>query len=754
MSAKKDGNKGRSQIAVVGGGIAGLYATYLLAKQGFSVQLFELNERRLGGKIATRKYPEAGPTQFWAEFGPMRFELDLQPRFLELCEHLGIPFTSFSPTAGPLVPTEYEMTEVERSFDSISDLHEWAMLQMFFGHERIGKTDVKKTLRDIDRSFPPKSQSSKAKAEAAAHSGKCQLAWLRCYSDRRLFIEETEHVNAATPKRDIVPAKSISGNLTKLRKNQRLFGEESTTAPLLRDIGLWHALSEVITPGALAKIRDSGTFYHCIANNPSAVEWGIFWLRQASVLGSLYTFRSDGSPNGAPDGISTLVTRLESRLREFEIDGRVTITRGAKVVEIAPVPDSTDVVLKFEQIARNPDHCTEHAILALPQSPLAELQGPFPKAVKDRINGVEPLHLLKAFVITKKPWWDPHLQAQSYAWRVPTRELHFFRAETLECPRSSDRAAECTCKSKNGMIMLYCDQPAIHYWDLLLSAAEKDHLIWKSLDSGGEPLDVKKELNDDSFGVLDLLIRRLLMVPYPGLATKVNLLERQILSRLKDAEIEKQIKAQRSSLLGFSQQIVEFLKSSRGGQRSPVGKAIKQAVELELDQPMKKWFESLSLTLHYRDKGYIAPADVAEVANDVLAYGIRDWSAKPFGGAAHLWRPGYSAALSGNRVRDPLHGFVLNSQSVKHAVPNVHICGEAYSSHQGFIEGALDTAQVVVDRVIGANNAKVPRHNLEAENGEKAAEQATERQDRRNSKWYERLDLARPQNQGIPDPQP
>jgi hypothetical protein len=54
--------------------------------------------------------------------------------------------------------------------------------------------------------------------------------------------------------------------------------------------------------------------------------------------------------------------------------------------------------------------------------------------VTQRIDGVEALPLLKAFVVTRKPWWQPHLEAQSYAWLVPTRELHFYRGEKQNCP--------------------------------------------------------------------------------------------------------------------------------------------------------------------------------------------------------------------------------------------------------------------------------------------------------------------------------
>lgn len=75
-------------VTIVGGGIAGLYTAYLLARHGCTIELFELN-KHTGGKIATRGYPERNP-EFLAEFGPMRFEFDLQFRLQRLCTHLGL----------------------------------------------------------------------------------------------------------------------------------------------------------------------------------------------------------------------------------------------------------------------------------------------------------------------------------------------------------------------------------------------------------------------------------------------------------------------------------------------------------------------------------------------------------------------------------------------------------------------------------------------------------------------------------------
>ena len=89
----------------------------------------------------------------------------------------------------------------------------------------------------------------------------------------------------------------IQGRLDDLRRQVRLRGRYKigrhgehlpNDTPLLASLGIWNGLSAVVTPGALARIRESGTFYHFIPYNVSAVEWGIFWLRQTSLLGRVY----------------------------------------------------------------------------------------------------------------------------------------------------------------------------------------------------------------------------------------------------------------------------------------------------------------------------------------------------------------------------------------------------------------------------------------------------------------------------------
>lgn len=76
----------------------------------------------------------------------------------------------------------------------------------------------------------------------------------------------------------------------------------------------------------------------------------------------------------------------------------------------------------------------------------------------------------------------------------------------------------------------------------------------------------------------------------------------------------------------------------------------------------------------------------------LLACGIRDWGKEPFGAAAHGWRPG----VRSRRHIMFLQAFSLNQDQEGDYAKNIHICGEAFSNYQGFVEGSLRSAKRVL----------------------------------------------------------
>lgn len=69
--------------------------------------------------------------------------------------------------------------------------------------------------------------------------------------------------------------------------------------------------------------------------------------------------------------------------------------------------------------------------------------------------------------------------------------------------------------------------------------------------------------------------------------------------------------------------------------------------------------------------------------------GYMDWSEDPYGGGWHSWKAGYRYNDIMPRMRHPVEG------------EKVYICGAAYSSDQGWVEGALETAELMLTEDLG-----------------------------------------------------
>lgn len=68
---------------------------------------------------------------------------------------------------------------------------------------------------------------------------------------------------------------------------------------------------------------------------------------------------------------------------------------------------------------------------------------------------------------------------------------------------------------------------------------------------------------------------------------------------------------------------------------------------------------------------------------------LQDWSKDPYGGGWHFWKVGRKSWEVMPRIRRPVAGAPL------------YICGEAYSDAQGWVEGALRTAEHVLRDQLG-----------------------------------------------------
>jgi len=71
------------------------------------------------------------------------------------------------------------------------------------------------------------------------------------------------------------------------------------------------------------------------------------------------------------------------------------------------------------------------------------------------------------------------------------------------------------------------------------------------------------------------------------------------------------------------------------------------------------------------------------------AAAFKDWADEPYGGGWHTWDIGVDSARVIKTVRRPERNYP------------VYICGEAYSASQGWVEGALQTAELMLEEHFG-----------------------------------------------------
>jgi phytoene dehydrogenase-like protein len=596
---KGDMMSDRRSIGIVGGGIAGLYCAWKLASNGYRVTLFE-RLHRLGGRIET--FDLDG---FKAECGPMRFELAIQPLFQQLAEEdLGIEFSPFAEPTGELAEfPRYILRDDEKSSAQVdaenastanSDASQFSHLTSSFDLLKLG---VYRIVQPDERELPlpkvvePPEGQRVTVAEAARRLQTTENAIRnQIRRGRRSYDKQPNgrvYVHLTPPKITQYAMDNTSRSAcARIRVRQPL----EDRGPLLHTIGFWNALARVLSAGAINKIRDLGTFYHLIPENPSAAEHVIFWLR---------LFRYDAKLSTIRAGVDTVVNKLEEKIES----ANGTVKFGHTVTRLRPNEDTRQVRLTVKIDDNAPEELPEHfdhVILALPQWPLRLLAEFFPRHIKENIESVNGFPLLKAFVVTQQPWWDKNTPPHYGASLVPTRELHYWLGE-----------------GKNvgmGMVMLYTDRPACGYWQPYV--VEKPH---------------EKAQRNKSSALLDELIWHLYAAKMRDRVDKLR--KERIENQRSDAELER--------------------------------------AKRDLEQP--------------------DPTVIRDMKQSVTSWAIRDWSQPPFGAACHVWAPGVS-------VQDALENLKA-FRLLEGTVRNVHVCGEAYSDYQGFIEGALSSSKSVLKTI-------------------------------------------------------
>jgi monoamine oxidase len=560
------------KVAIIGGGIAGLYCGHQLLIQAKEKDFLIAEEStHIGGRIFSTRILRDGtlvpdgksvkkhaqgyftykkiPVEFCAEFGPMRIELALQEKLMTLLKSLSLykekePFPPYQSPPSEHDP-KYKLTDEESAQSTPLDLLKLAVVRIM---GKLGRST--RITKETD--------SERDKADRACLDLKLEELINDLSQDiatrQSSWQDSFEHWVETLEERDY--------------QNIRQFGifVDGKVRTHLWNMGFWNLLSEVLSHHAVLKIRDFGTFYHLIPENPNAAEWVIFWLR---------ALRTSPELVGIRGGIQRITEEMTRKI------GRNRIINNYKLVDIAP--NGSRVNLTFEGKDGKKVWSAEHVILALPTAALKELVKKtgniFYKDLNNDLGAVFGFPLLKFFFTVKERWWDEdEARTNRYATMIPTRELHYRKSSLKD--------------SKKGIIMVYTDRPALTFWSNYIKASKDSKTIPSGIQSKPDIFPPDENLP---------LIKKAL----------------------------------------------QYLKEN--GVRKDLG--------------------------------------------DIEFYGIRDWGRRPYVGAAHSWYPQRKPW----EILKRLSAFGSNDNV--EGLKNIHICGEAYSDYQAFIEGALRSSAHVLHTI-------------------------------------------------------
>jgi hypothetical protein len=638
----------KTPIAIVGGGITGLFCAYVLASKGHRVELFESSDQ-FGGRIRSfllrrelmeqcvlnernrKPHPikdgavitelavnngEYENLEFCAEFGPMRIELDVQVLLKFLLTYLKIgddPDRSANTTSGT------DLSEEQQKQNAATTLKA-AHLEPFPSFSSpTSEADPLYQLRPDEEGKNPLELMGLALCRAIVH--------ISIDEDHFTSDDETKYDQSGDPEpngykqkrealinslRDAAALQEpIGPTFDKWAKTLReddywviakygriLIGDADTPVPL-HAMGFWNLMSIYLSHNALTKVRDLGTFYHLLPENPNAAHWLTWQLRQLSISDQL---------QGIYGGMQAITKNLLDDKMDYKGDGATPSKGGTCTVKGITIPmhlnahvervdkedDGLHLRLESEQVYPDDGTAYSRVILALPKAPVHELvmASEKLKLTHNRRAGGDNLKLpemldssfgfpmVKAFFVVRDRWWEEAKRANWFATRFPTREVHYWKSRDP--------------KSRRGMVMLYTDRPASSFWANYVPAGRQNDVEELCVPDGQQ--DENREM---------------------------------IRARLK-------------------QRLVQYINENH-------------------------------------------VPDITEA--DIIWCAIMDWGRQPYGAGNHAWRPERKfwetmADLADITFEEGTGG------------PHVHICGEAFTDYTGFIEGSLRSATYTLTKIL------------------------------------------------------
>lgn len=601
------------RVAIVGGGIAGLYVAWRLkqdAKAKYAVTLYEAGDR-FGGRIRSLHIP---PLRFRAELGAMRFHAShhllrsLLTEFRIPTKKFDIPAPHFRVRGRTLSPRELISGECAHCGGAIPFM-----------------------LRDTERGKT---------ADVLVTDAMTRLL-------HNLDFPEANYIEAQHYRRQI-----LDGSYTRdLWVFVRRYGFYQDIR--LRDIGFLNLLQHYLSNEAFQFVHDVFSLESVLAN----------WNAAEAIPWILSDFSADDL-SMVPGGLSRVTERLVADLDPSTLHKNMRVTKCIR--------EGAQWRLQFQE---NPQsELYDHVVFALPLTPLKDIVFK-PKLDMPWLDDVTGHRLYKMFLLYARPWWVGFDVPGSRTGRtytdLPLRQVYYFHPEWMrECVELACEEGERECHEQVGTADApesggpenrWTCYPADGSWDDIKNMVQQ----WEgdrdiALRPEGTPLSKKKEF-----------------VPQWSLVMASYSDEHYV-----DFWHPPRPKEKRST----SNDPDDKPDESPPYFNPPKGLSKKQRTALEnawsridpklrVDSRIVRKVQQQLREIHRIDDSFEDP-----VAGVFVDWGSEE---RTFGAGWHTWK------ITANPENHDL-------TAVENAL---HFCGEAWSRDQGWIEGALKTAECVLKRL-------------------------------------------------------
>lgn len=667
----------KNKIAIIGGGIAGLYTAWRISRESgeYDITIFECRE--LGGRIRSQDL-DIG---FKAELGAMRFRRS-HKLLNYLIDELAIDICDFefNPPKYYVRGRRLDSTELVSGRCS----HCQASIPFILKEDERNLSPVELIKRAIwnalkHLSFPNLTGRNAKKIKAAISQEKLNSAEWRTVKQEGAFNH--------------IPLYGIGfWNLLQhfLSNEAYIFVHEGLS--LESTVGNWNAAEAIpwflsdfasddykmIIGGSSKLIEElekalTNNLVEKVKNKTSSDE--LIEKLEKALTGSGELVEELKTALTEKDALSELVEELENALKDKKtLKGKVTVKSQRKVEKI--ILSGDEWRLKFQNA--EPDETFDKIILALPKKPLEEIKIEMEGKADwkpEWIKWVRGHRLFKLFLLFESVWWMGDAMPGHASGRVltdlPLRHIFYFSSNWMS--EHSRHENEEKTENGRGLIMAsYSDEHYVTFWEPLLSSGHEEkglkhfsvpylkrtHNVsdefWKYLQdlSNSKPqIFASERMIDKVMQMLREIHGREENIPDPILGVFTDWGEAPFGAGWHTWEVGSrpwEVEEKITSPFGKNNKLVEKLEKALNGSTYLL-EEVKTALENKNSSP--ELIEKIRI------------------------------------------------ALKGNKEDSKELIEELKRELANPPLENLFICGEAYSYEQGWIEGALKTSELVLERL-------------------------------------------------------